>query len=43
VAEQLSAQERQWLNEYHAAVYAALSPHMEEGERIWLAEMTKGL
>jgi Xaa-Pro aminopeptidase len=39
----LSAEEKTWLNEYHAAVYAALQAHMSEEERNWLAEMTKEL
>lgn len=32
---------RERLNEYHARVYAALSPHMDEEERIWLREYTR--
>lgn len=30
-----------WLNQYHAAVYENLAPHLTEGERQWLAEKTK--
>ena len=36
----LSPQERQWLNQYHAAVYAALAPLLEEADRFALAEAT---
>ena len=36
----LSPQERQWLNQYHAAVYAALAPLLEEADRFTLAEAT---
>lgn len=36
----LSQREKDWLNTYHAAVYEALTPHLSEAERLWLAEMT---
>ena len=39
----LSPQERDWLNEYHAAVYAAIAPHLPEDERRWLADVTAKL
>lgn len=32
--------ELRWLNDYHARVNAALSPHLDEQERAWLAEAT---
>ena len=34
----LSAGERTWLNEYHAAVVAKVGPTLEAGERAWLEE-----
>ena len=34
----LSDDERRWLDEYHAMVYARLSPCLDEAERKWLAE-----
>jgi Xaa-Pro aminopeptidase len=37
----LSADETQWINEYHRKVYRALSPHLEGDEKNWLKEMTK--
>lgn len=36
----LSSQERQWLNQYHAAVYAALAPLLDEADRSTLADAT---
>jgi Xaa-Pro aminopeptidase len=36
----LSADEKKWLNDYHAAVRKALSPHLEAPERRWLAQAT---
>lgn len=36
----LSSQERQWLNQYHAAVYAALAPLLDEADRSALADAT---
>ncbi len=40
IAPMLSARERAWLNRYHARVYEALSPHLDEAERAWLKEKT---
>jgi Xaa-Pro aminopeptidase len=42
-AEQLSAQERQWLNDYHAAVYEQLSPYMTQEENDWLKNATRAI
>jgi Xaa-Pro aminopeptidase len=39
--EMLSAQERQWLNAYHAKVYATLSPYMTPEETAWLKTATR--
>ena len=36
----LTDEEVKWLNNYHARVYEALSPHLNEGEREWLAANT---
>lgn len=32
-----------WLNSYHATVYARLAPGLDEGDREWLKEKTKSL
>ena len=36
----LAAEERQWLNDYHAKVYEQLSPYLEVDEKSWLREAT---
>jgi Xaa-Pro aminopeptidase len=36
----LSADEKKWLNEYHAGVRKALSPQLDAPERRWLAQAT---
>lgn len=38
--EMLTTGEKQWLNEYHAYVYAQLSPLLNEEEKAWLAKAT---
>lgn len=38
--EMLTPGEKQWLNEYHAYVYAQLSPLLNEEEKTWLAKAT---
>lgn len=38
--EMLTPGEKQWLNEYHAYVYAQLSPLLNEEEKAWLAKAT---
>ena len=40
VLEMLSAEEREWLNNYHCRVYESLSPHLTEGEKGWLRVAT---
>lgn len=42
-AGQLSAPAREWLNEYHARVYATHAPHLDEAERGWLRQATAEL
>ena len=37
----LSAQERAWLNEYHARVFATLSPLLTDEEAAWLKQATR--
>lgn len=36
----LSAEEKKWLNDYHAAVRKTLSPHLDAPQRRWLAQAT---
>lgn len=36
----LDRHEIDWLNAYHAEVFDKLSPHLSDGERIWLKEKT---
>ncbi len=39
--QEMTGQEREWLNTYHARVYEELAPFMEEEEREWLREYTR--
>ena len=39
--QEMTGQEREWLNAYHARVYEELAPFMEEEEREWLREYTR--
>ena len=39
----LTAEEKAWLNNYHADVYAKLSPLLDDEHRQWLAEATKSI
>ncbi len=39
----LTAPERDWINDYHARVYATLADRLDETEREWLAEATAPL
>ena len=39
--EEMTEQERNWLNAYHRKVYEELSPYMSEEERTWLLECTR--
>lgn len=40
VKEMLDCFELEWLNNYNKWVYDTLAPHLEEGDRSWLAEKT---
>lgn len=39
----LTSTERRWLNEYHAAVYDTVAPHLAEDEREWLRGATRAI
>ena len=39
--EEMSEEERQWLNEYHQKVYETVAESLPEKERIWLREATR--
>ncbi|WP_455593459.1 aminopeptidase P family protein [Bacteroides sp.] len=41
IKEMLSADELQWLNDYHRKVYEQLSPALNEEEKMWLKEATE--
>ena len=41
VPEQMTAHERELLNNYHAQVYEKISPYLDEDERLWLKEATR--
>ena len=43
IPEMLTAAERKYLNEYHAAVYEKLSPYMTEEEKVWLKHETRAI
>lgn len=38
ILDMLSADERQWLNDYHARVYDTLAPHLDDADKAWLAD-----
>ena len=40
LVDELSREQMDWLNAYHARVYEMLSPRMTEPERAWLKEKT---
>lgn len=40
VAEMLTDEERQWLNDYHQMVFEKLSPCLDEDDRKWLEDQT---
>ncbi len=40
---QMSEKERALLNAYHAKVYETISPYLEEEEKAWLLEATRGI
>lgn len=39
----LSDREREWLNDYHSAVYEKLSKYMDEEEKAWLRQQTRAI
>jgi Xaa-Pro aminopeptidase len=39
--EEMSRDEREWLNHYHEQVYEKIGPHLTEDERKWLKEYTR--
>ena len=39
----LTVTECRWLNEYHAAVYETVAPHLTEDERVWLRDATRAI
>ena len=41
--EELSVEEKNWLNEYHRKVFTKLSPYLNENETLWLQEATKSI
>ena len=43
LTEQLSEEERQWLNDYHTLVYEQLSPLLSAEEKGWLKEATAAI
>ena len=43
IAEDLTAAERQYLNDYHANVYKTIAPLLDEEERAWLKDATRAI
>ena len=43
VPEQMTARERELLNDYHAQVYEKISPYLNEEEKEWLKDATRAL
>lgn len=41
IAELLTDEEKEWLNNYHEKVYALLSPDLEDSDKEWLAQATQ--
>lgn len=41
--EEMSRDEREWLNNYHKDVYKKIGPHLTEEEREWLKEYTRAI
>jgi len=39
----LSEPQKEWVNNYHEKVYKALSPFLEDSERVWLKNKTRSL
>ena len=40
LTDQLTAEERDWVNNYHRQVYETLAPLLDEETRAWLAAQT---
>ena len=38
LVDELSRDQINWLNDYHAHVYEVLSPRLNEDEKVWLKE-----
>lgn len=38
IREMMTDEETEWLNKYHAQVYSALSPHLDDDDRQWLRD-----
>ena len=41
--EEMSRDEREWLNNYHKDVYEKIGPHLTDGEREWLKRYTRAI
>ncbi|HMA62070.1 MAG TPA: aminopeptidase P family protein [bacterium] len=41
--EAMTADQIEWLNEYHKTVFEKLSPHLSDDEKAWLKEKTKAI
>lgn len=41
--EEMSKDEREWLNNYHKDVYEKIGPHLTDAEREWLKEYTRAI
>lgn len=41
--EEMSKDEREWLNNYHKDVYGKIGPHLTDEEREWLKEYTRAI
>ena len=39
----LSAEERRWLNEYHARIFKTLSPRLDQKTNAWLGRATQAV
>ena len=42
-SEEMSRDEREWLNNYHKDVYEKIGPHLTDEEREWLKEYTRAI
>ena len=41
--EEMSRDEREWLNNYHKDVYEKIGPHLTDEEREWLKGYTRAI